>query len=98
MDKREDKIICSSHFPPENIYFVVYLLLIASENSYLNNGIETFTPAQLRNHITLLVRAFFVIELCESIKALKVQIANFELYSSSPKEFRSEEKLVIWID
>ena len=44
--------------------------------------------------IILLVRAFFVIELCESIKALKVQIANFELYSSSPKEFRSEEKLV----
>ena len=28
------------------------------------------------------------IELCESIKALKVQLANFELYSSSPKEVR----------
>ena len=33
-------------------------------------------------------RSWFVVELCESIKALKVQLANFELYSSSPKEVR----------
>ena len=33
-------------------------------------------------------RAWFVVELCESIKAVKVQIANFELYSSSPHEFK----------
>jgi hypothetical protein len=33
-------------------------------------------------------KAWFVVELCESIKALKVQIANFELYSSSPNELR----------
>ncbi|XP_023345107.1 SUN domain-containing ossification factor [Eurytemora carolleeae] len=33
-------------------------------------------------------KAWFVVELCESIKALKIQIANFELYSSSPKVFR----------
>ena len=32
-----------------------------------------------------------MVELCESIKALKLQLANFELYSSSPKEFR------VWI-
>ena len=33
-------------------------------------------------------KSWFVVELCESIKALKVQLANFELYSSSPKEVR----------
>jgi hypothetical protein len=33
-------------------------------------------------------RSWFVVELCESIKALKVQLANFELYSSSPREVR----------
>merc|ERR1719233_2381269 len=33
-------------------------------------------------------QAWFVVELCESIKALKIQIANFELYSSSPYQFR----------
>ena len=32
--------------------------------------------------------AWFVVELCESIKALKVELANFELYSSVPHEFR----------
>lgn len=30
----------------------------------------------------------FVVELCESIKAHKVEIANFELYSSVPYEFK----------
>ena len=33
-------------------------------------------------------KAWFVVELCESIKALKIEIANFELYSSVPHEFR----------
>ena len=33
-------------------------------------------------------RAWFVVELCDSIKALKIQLANFELYSSSPNQFR----------
>ena len=33
-------------------------------------------------------KAWFVVELCESIKAFKIEIANFELYSSVPKEFR----------
>jgi len=33
-------------------------------------------------------QAWFAVEFCESIKALKVQIANFELYSSSPNAFR----------
>jgi len=33
-------------------------------------------------------QAWFVVELCESIKALKVQLANLELYSSSPHQFR----------
>ena len=33
-------------------------------------------------------QAWFVVELCENIKAFKIEIANFELYSSVPKEFR----------
>ena len=33
-------------------------------------------------------RAWFVVELCESIKAFKIEIANFELYSSVPKDIR----------
>lgn len=33
-------------------------------------------------------RAWFVVELCESIKALRMELANFELYSSVPHEFR----------
>ena len=36
-------------------------------------------------------QAWFVVELCESVKAVKLQIANFELYSSSPHQFR------VWI-
>eukprot|EP00095_Tigriopus_kingsejongensis_P006248 maker-scaffold1159_size58420-snap-gene-0.17 protein:Tk06248 transcript:maker-scaffold1159_size58420-snap-gene-0.17-mRNA-1 annotation:"protein osteopotentia" len=32
--------------------------------------------------------AWFVVELCESIKGLKVEIANFELYSSVPRDIR----------
>jgi len=33
-------------------------------------------------------KSWFIVELCESIKALKIEIANFELFSSSPKEFK----------
>ncbi|CAB4054979.1 SUN domain-containing protein 2,Uncharacterized protein SLP1,Uncharacterized protein slp1 [Lepeophtheirus salmonis] len=33
-------------------------------------------------------KVWFVIELCESIKARRIEIANFELYSSVPNEFR----------
>ena len=33
-------------------------------------------------------QAWFVVELCENIKGFKIEIANFELYSSVPKEFR----------
>lgn len=33
-------------------------------------------------------RAWFVVELCESIKGMKVEIANFELYSSVPNAVR----------
>jgi hypothetical protein len=33
-------------------------------------------------------KAWFVVELCESIKAFKVELANFELFSSSPKDIR----------
>lgn len=32
-------------------------------------------------------RIWFVVELCEPIQAEKVELANFELFSSSPKEF-----------
>ena len=33
-------------------------------------------------------KSWFVVELCESIKALKIEIANFELYSSVPHVFK----------
>jgi hypothetical protein len=33
-------------------------------------------------------KAWFIVELCESIKAMKIELANFELYSSVPHEFR----------
>jgi len=32
-------------------------------------------------------QSWFVVELCESIKVLQIQLANYELFSSSPKEF-----------
>lgn len=32
-------------------------------------------------------RIWFVIELCEAIQAKKIELANFELFSSSPKDF-----------
>ena len=32
-------------------------------------------------------RVWFVVELCEAIQAKKIEIANFELFSSSPKDF-----------
>lgn len=32
-------------------------------------------------------RIWFVVELCEAIQAKKIELANFELFSSSPKEF-----------
>lgn len=59
------------------------------ESQGSGNVISSSRDEYLLNKCT--EKAFFVIELCESIKALKVQMANFELYSSSPKEFR------VWI-
>lgn len=32
-------------------------------------------------------RIWFVVELCEAIRAEKIELANFELFSSSPKDF-----------
>ncbi|XP_051164016.1 SUN domain-containing ossification factor isoform X2 [Leptopilina boulardi] len=32
-------------------------------------------------------RIWFIVELCEAIQAKKIELANFELFSSSPKEF-----------
>ncbi|CAH0700875.1 unnamed protein product [Spodoptera exigua] len=32
-------------------------------------------------------RIWFVVELCEAVQAQKIEIANFELFSSTPKEF-----------
>lgn len=32
-------------------------------------------------------RIWFIVELCEAIQAKKIDIANFELFSSTPKEF-----------
>jgi len=33
-------------------------------------------------------KIWFAVELCESIKAMRLELANFELYSSVPNEFR----------
>ena len=33
-------------------------------------------------------KGWFVVELCESMKAWKIELANFELFSSGPHEFR----------
>ncbi|XP_063233636.1 SUN domain-containing ossification factor isoform X2 [Bacillus rossius redtenbacheri] len=32
-------------------------------------------------------RVWFIVELCEAVQAKKIDLANFELFSSSPKEF-----------
>lgn len=32
-------------------------------------------------------RVWFIVELCEAIQAKKIELANFELFSSSPKDF-----------
>ncbi|XP_066597376.1 SUN domain-containing ossification factor isoform X2 [Prorops nasuta] len=36
---------------------------------------------------TCTTRVWFVVELCEAIQAKKIELANFELFSSSPKDF-----------
>ncbi|GIY48315.1 SUN domain-containing ossification factor [Caerostris extrusa] len=33
------------------------------------------------------IKAWFIIELCDTIEASQIELANYELYSSSPKEF-----------
>ncbi|KAK5646558.1 hypothetical protein RI129_005022 [Pyrocoelia pectoralis] len=32
-------------------------------------------------------RIWFIVELCEAIQAIKIELANFELFSSTPKDF-----------
>ncbi|XP_059094284.1 uncharacterized protein LOC131889236 isoform X2 [Tigriopus californicus] len=57
-----------------------------SESQGASNIISTSRDEYMLNTCT--DSAWFVVELCESIKAFKVEIANFELYSSVPHEFR----------
>jgi hypothetical protein len=42
----------------------------------------------IKKNISYLFAFRFVIELCESIRILNIEIANFELFSSVPKTFR----------
>jgi hypothetical protein len=58
-------------------------LLIA--NLLKNNNKKHFRDEYMLNKC--IDKVWFVIDLCESIKAFRIEIANFELYSSGPKEF-----------
>lgn len=62
---------------------------IAAANAESQSATNIFTPSRdeyMRNACS--DKAWFVVELCESIKALKIEIANHELYSSVFKDFR----------
>ena len=62
---------------------------IAAANAESQSASNIFTPSRdeyMRNACT--DKAWFIVELCESIKALKIEIANHELYSSVFKDFR----------
>lgn len=56
------------------------------ESQGASNVLSGFRDEYMLNKCT--DRSWFVVELCESIKALKIEMANFELYSSVPHEFR----------
>ena len=49
--------------------------------------LTVFIRVCLVNHILCLPLSRFVIELCEPIQVKQLDIANFELFSSTPKDF-----------
>lgn len=65
-------------------------ILSSSPDEYMLNPCNAkiwYDPARiLLRSLHALFR--FVIELCESIRILNIELANFELFSSVPKTFR----------
>jgi len=62
---------------------------VAAANPEAQNGLHLISYSKdeyMLNKCT--DKVWFVVELCESIKAYKVELANFELYSSVPKNIR----------
>jgi len=62
---------------------------VAAANQEAQNALNIISPSKdeyMLNKCT--DKVWFVVELCESIKAFKVELANFELYSSVPKDLR----------
>ena len=57
-----------------------------AESASASNIFTTSRDEYMRNACS--DQAWFIVELCESIKALKIEIANHELYSSVFKDFR----------
>lgn len=57
-----------------------------AESASASNIFTTSRDEYMRNACS--DKAWFIVELCESIKALKIEIANHELYSSVFKDFR----------
>ncbi|XP_050430891.1 SUN domain-containing ossification factor [Adelges cooleyi] len=80
--KRENKILKKNYASPECGAKVVstnpeamypYLLLTLPTDEYMLNLCKSTT--------------WFVVELCEAIQVKKIELANFELFSSTPKDF-----------
>lgn len=62
---------------------------VAASNAEAQSALNIITPSRDEYMLNKCNdKAWFVVELCESIKAFKVEIANFELYSSVPKDIR----------
>ncbi|EDW29248.1 GL19600 [Drosophila persimilis] len=61
--------------------------IIASNGDATNTGAVLTHSSDEYMLSTCGSRIWFVVELCEAIQAQKVELANFELFSSSPKNF-----------
>ncbi|XP_030380496.1 uncharacterized protein LOC115628497 [Scaptodrosophila lebanonensis] len=61
--------------------------IIASNGDATNTGAVLSHSSDEYMLSTCGSRIWFVVELCEAIQAQKVELANFELFSSSPKNF-----------
>ncbi|XP_032592509.2 uncharacterized protein LOC6562374 isoform X1 [Drosophila grimshawi] len=61
--------------------------IIASNGDATNTGAVLSHSSDEYMLSTCGSRIWFVVELCEAVQAQKVELANFELFSSSPKNF-----------
>lgn len=61
--------------------------IIASNGDATNTGAVLSQSSDEYMLSTCGNRIWFVVELCEAVQAQKVELANFELFSSSPKNF-----------